>query len=73
MKNVIIKTCNTYGCKDAYDVHRLTNYSLGHCRRIIRKIKSEKKKLKHQKVTVEEVSEYLGLSPELIRNTFSAN
>ena len=58
---------------DAYDVHRLTNYSIGHCRRIIRKIKSEKKKLKHQKVTVEEVSEYLGLSPELIRNTFSAN
>ena len=47
------------------DVHRLTNYSIGHCRRIIRKIKSEKK-LKHQK-GLEEVSEYLGLSPELIR------
>ena len=32
---------------DPYDVHLVTNYSLGHCRRIIRKIKSEKNKLKH--------------------------
>jgi len=56
---------------DAYDVHLLTKYSLGHCRRIIRKIKSQKNKLKHQKVTVEELGEYLGISPDTIRNSFS--
>ncbi len=57
---------------DAYDVHKLTKYSIGHCRRILRRIKTQKNKLKHQKVTVEEVSEYLGLSPELIRNNLPA-
>lgn len=56
---------------DAYDVHLLTKYSLGYCRRIIRKIKSQKNKLKHQKVTVEELGEYLGISPDTIRNSFS--
>ncbi|MBB5332552.1 hypothetical protein [Chryseobacterium koreense] len=53
---------------DAVDVHAVTHYSIGHCRRILRKIKSLKSKLKHQKVTVEEVSEYLGISSEQIRN-----
>lgn len=53
---------------DAVVVHAVTDYSIGHCRRILRKIKSSKAKLKHQKVTVEEVSEYLGISSEQIRN-----
>lgn len=56
---------------DPYDVHLVTNYSLGHCRRIIRRIKSAKNKLKHQKVTVEEVGDYLGVSASLIRETLS--
>lgn len=55
---------------DAVDVHAVTSYSLGHCRRIIRKIKESNAKLKHQKVTVEEVSEYLGINPEQVRNFF---
>ncbi|MCQ4035288.1 hypothetical protein [Kaistella montana] len=55
---------------DAVDVHVVTRYSLGHCRRIIRKIKDINHKLKHQKVTVEEVSDYLGLKPEEIRELF---
>ena len=56
---------------DPYDVHLVTNYSRGHCRRIIRKIKSEKNKLKHQKVTVEEVGAYLGINADDIRKIFS--
>ena len=56
---------------DPYDVHLVTNYSLGHCRRIIRKIKSEKNKLKHQKVTVEEAGAYLGINADDIRKIFS--
>ena len=55
---------------DAVDVHAVTNYSIGHCRRIIRKIKACNGKLKHQKVTVEEVSEYLGVCPEQLRSFF---
>ena len=55
---------------DAVDVHAVKSYSLGHCRRIIRKIKESNAKLKHQKVTVEEVSEYLGINPEQVRNFF---
>ena len=56
---------------NANDVHLVTNYSLGHCRRIIRRIKSEKNKLKHQKVTVEEVGAYLGINADDIRKIFS--
>ena len=55
---------------DAVDVHAVTSYSMGHCRRIIRRIKESKAKLKHQKVTLEEVSEYLGLNPEQLRSFF---
>ncbi|MBU4539552.1 MAG: hypothetical protein L6264_08095 [Weeksellaceae bacterium] len=55
---------------DAVDVHAVTRYSIGHCRRILRTIKSSHAKLKHQKVTVEEVSEYLGIDAEQIRSFF---
>ncbi len=55
---------------DAHDVHAFTRYSIGHCRRIIRKIKESNAKLKHQKVTVEEVSEYFGIHPEQVRSFF---
>lgn len=58
---------------DAYDVSKVTKYSLGHCRRILRKIKLAKNKQKHQKVTVEELGEYLGISPEAIRSSFSVS
>lgn len=55
---------------DAVDIQAVTGYSIEHCRKILRKIKQAAGKLKHQKVTVEEVSEYLGLTPEQIRNFF---
>ena len=55
---------------DAYDVQAFTRYSMGHCRRIIRKIKECNAKQKHQKVTVEEVSEYFGINPEQGRSFF---
>ena len=58
---------------DPLDIHVVTNYSIGHCRRIIRRIKSEKNKQKHQKVTVEEVGEYLGIPVTLLRENFSKN
>ena len=55
---------------DAYDVQAFTRYSMGHCRRIIRKIKECNAKQKHQKVTVEEVSEYFGINPAQVRSFF---
>ncbi|MGZ8526951.1 MAG: hypothetical protein ACXWVV_05125 [Kaistella sp.] len=55
---------------DAHDVHAFTRYSMGHCRRIIRKIKECNAKQKHQKVTVDEVSEYFGINPEQVLSFF---
>lgn len=55
---------------DAVDVQAVTDYSIGHCRKILRQIKQASGKLKHQKVTVEEVSEYLGIDPGQIRSFF---
>ena len=55
---------------DAYDVQAFARYSMGHYRRIIRKIKECNAKQKHQKVTVEEVSEYFGINPEQVRSFF---
>ena len=37
---------------NANDVQAITDYSIGHCRRILREIRKSKRKLKHQKVTV---------------------
>ncbi|WP_297983063.1 hypothetical protein [uncultured Chryseobacterium sp.] len=53
---------------DSHDLQVITNYSIGHCRKILRDIRSKKMKLKHQKVTVDEVADYLGLNPDEIRN-----
>lgn len=54
---------------DAHDVHAVTNYSLGHCRRILRNIKELKQKAKHQKVTLMELSEYLGINSDELLTT----
>ncbi|MPL55252.1 hypothetical protein SDC9_00722 [bioreactor metagenome] len=56
---------------NANDVQTITDYSIGHCRRILREIRKSKRKLKHQKVTVEEVSAYLGINADDIRKIFS--
>lgn len=63
MKNKLIMNAN--------DVQAVTAYSIGHCRRIIRRIKEQNNKLKHHMVTVEEVSAYLGIDQELLRSAFS--
>lgn len=47
---------------DSFDMQVVTRYSIGHCRKILRKIRSLNRKQKHQKVTVEEAAEYLGIS-----------
>lgn len=65
MKNKLIMNAN--------DVQAITAYSIGHCRRIIRRIKQQKNKLKHQMVTVEEVSDYLGIEYEKLLSNFSKN
>lgn len=74
MFTLIIKVKNTDMKEkifmDAVDIHAITGYSMGHCRKIIRKIKETSGKLKHQKVTVEEVSKYLGVSPEQLRQFY---
>ena len=56
---------------NANDVQAITDYSIGHCRRILREIRKSKRKLKHQKVTVEEVVAYLGINADDIRKIFS--
>lgn len=56
---------------NANDVQAITDYSIGHCRRILRGIRKSKRKLKHQKVTVEEVGAYLGINADDIRKIFS--
>ena len=56
---------------NANDVQAITDYSIGHCRRILREIRKSKRKLKHQKVTVEEVGTYLGINADDIRKIFS--
>ena len=56
---------------NANDVQAVTDYSIGHCRRILRRIKQQKSKLKHQMVTVEEVSDYLGIDCDKIKSVFS--
>lgn len=58
---------------NANDVQVVTDYSIGHCRRILRTIKARKNKQKHQKVTLEEVSEYLGIDAEKLIKLFSKN
>ena len=55
---------------DPVDLHAFTQYSVGHCRKIIRKIKTANAKQKHQKVTVDEVAEYFGICPDRIRSFF---
>ena len=56
---------------NANDVQAITDYSIGHCRRILREIRTSKRKLKHQKVTVEEVGANLGIHADDIRKIFS--
>ena len=51
---------------DSTDLQVITRYSIGHCRKILRKIRVQNHKERHQKVTVEEVAEYLGLNSEEI-------
>ena len=56
---------------ESCDVQKITQYSIGHCRKILRDIRAKKQKQKHQKVTVDEVADYLGLSPEDIRDAIT--
>ena len=56
---------------NANDVQAITDYSIGHCRRILREIRKSKRKLKHQKVTVEEVGAYFGIFVFYISKIFS--
>lgn len=52
------------------DVQAFTDYSIGHSRRILRLIKEKLNKQKHHKVTVEEFSDFIGVSPEVVRKRF---
>lgn len=53
---------------DSTDLQMITKFSIGHCRRILRKIRQNSRKQKHQKVTIPEIAEYLGLNEDEIRN-----
>jgi hypothetical protein len=50
------------------DVQRITGKTDRYGRKLLKKIKDKLKKGDHQFVTIEEFSDYLGLSPELVKS-----
>ena len=52
---------------DAYDVEKITHFSMGYCRYLLRQARNHCRKERYQKVTVKEFAEFMGLDEREVR------
>ena len=52
---------------DAYDVEKITHFSLGYCRYLLRRTRSHYGKESYQKVTLKEFTAFMGLDEAEVR------